>query len=62
MESSLNWAMEEKTLKVGLSLPIIGKLGIGNLYFNLSGTRVAMRSGCGKPGQCPYGLHRIQLA
>ena len=48
MESSLNWAMEEKTLKVGLSLPIVGKLGIGNLYFNLSGTRVAMRSLAGR--------------
>ena len=44
MEPSLNWALEKKVVKIGLSLPIVGKLGIGNLYFNLSGTRVAMRS------------------
>ena len=44
MEPSLNWAMEEKTVKIGLALPVVGKLGIGNLYFNLRGTRVAMRS------------------
>ena len=44
IEPSLNWAMEEKVVKIGLSLPIVGKLGIGNLYFNLRGTRVAMRS------------------
>ena len=44
MEPSLNWAMEEKVLKIGLALPVVGKLGIGNLYFNLRGTRVAMRS------------------
>ena len=48
MESSLNWAMEEKAVKIGLSLPIVGKLGIGNLYFNLRGTRVAMRSLAGR--------------
>ena len=44
MEPSLNWAMEEKVVKIGLALPVVGKLGIGNLYFNLRGTRVAMRS------------------
>ena len=44
MEPSLNWAMEEKVVKIGLALPVVGKLGIGNLQFNLRGTRVAMRS------------------
>ena len=44
IEPSLNWAMEEKVVKIGLALPVVGKLGIGNLRFNLRGTRVAMRS------------------
>ena len=48
MEPSLNWAMEEKVVKIGLALPIVGKLGIGNLYFSLRGTRVAMRSLAGR--------------
>ena len=41
---SLNWALEEKVVTFSLGLPIVGKLGIGNLRFNLRGTRVAMRS------------------
>ena len=44
IEPSLNWAMEEKVMKIGLSLPIAGRIGIGNLRFTLRGTRVAMRS------------------
>lgn len=44
IEPSLNWAMEEKVVKIGLALPVVGKLGIGNLRFNLRGTRVAMQS------------------
>lgn len=44
MEPSLNWAMEEKEVKIGLSLPVVGRIGIGNLRFNLRGTRVAMQS------------------
>ena len=44
IEPSLNWAMEEKVVKIGLALPVVGKLGIGNLHFNLRGTRVAIQS------------------
>ena len=44
IEPSLNWAMEEKVVKIGLALPVVGKIGIGNLRFNLRGTRVAMQS------------------
>ena len=44
IETSLNWAMEEKVVKIGLALPVVGKIGIGNLRFNLRGTRVAMQS------------------
>ena len=44
IETSLNWAMEEKVVKIGLALPVVGKMGIGNLRFNLRGTRVAMQS------------------
>lgn len=44
IEPDLNWAMEEQVVKIGLSLPVVGKIGIGNLRFNLRGTRVAMRS------------------
>lgn len=44
IEPGLNWAMEEKTLKIGLALPVVGKLGIGNLHFNLRGTRAAIQS------------------
>ena len=44
IEPSLNWAMEEQVLKIGLALPVVGRIGIGNLHFNLRGTRVAMRS------------------
>ena len=45
---SLNWAMEEKVVKIGLALPVVGKLGMGNLYFSLRGTRVAMRTLTGR--------------
>ena len=31
IEPSLNWAMEEKVVKISLGLPFMGKLGIGNL-------------------------------
>ena len=44
IEPDLNWAMEEQEVKIGLSLPVVGRIGIGNLRFNLHGTRVAMRS------------------
>ena len=44
IEPDLNWAMEEQVVKIGLALPVVGKIGIGNLRFNLRGTRVAMRS------------------
>lgn len=44
LEPSLNWAMEEQVINIGLALPVVGKLGIGNLRFNMRGTRVAMRS------------------
>ena len=44
IEPGLNWAMEEKEVKIGLALPVIGRIGIGNLRFNLRGTRVAMQS------------------
>ena len=44
IEPILNLAMEEKVVKIGLALPVIGKIGIGNLRFNLRGTRVAMQS------------------
>ena len=44
IEPSINWAMEEKVVKIGLDLPIVGKIGIGNLSFNLRGTRVALQS------------------
>ena len=44
IEPSLNWAMEEKVVKIGLALPVVGRIGIGNLRFNLRGTRVAMQS------------------
>ena len=44
IEPSLNWAMEEEVVKIGLTLPVIGRIGIGNLRFNLRGTRVAMQS------------------
>ena len=44
IEPSLNWAMEEQVVKIDLALPVVGRIGIGNLRFNLRGTRVAMRS------------------
>ena len=44
IEPSLNWAMEEKVVKIGLALPIVGHIGLGNLRFSLRGTRVAMQS------------------
>ena len=44
IEPDLNWAMEEKEVKIGLTLPVVGKIGIGNLRFNLRGTRVAIQS------------------
>ena len=34
MEPNLNWAMEEKVVKIGLALPVVGKLGIGNLLLS----------------------------
>lgn len=44
LEPSLNWAMEDKEVTIGFSLPVIGRLGIGNLRFNLRGSRVAIQS------------------
>lgn len=44
IEPDLNWAMEEQVVKIGIALPVVGKIGIGNLRFTLRGTRVAMRS------------------
>ena len=44
IEPTLNWAMEEEVVTIGLNLPLVGKIGIGKLNFNLRGTRVAMQT------------------
>ena len=42
IEPDLNWAMEQKVVKIGFDVPLVGKIGIGKFSLNLSGTRAAM--------------------
>ena len=43
IEPILNDEMSQKTLSFGLNIPLLGKIGLGNLRFSATGPRVAVR-------------------
>ncbi len=43
VESTVNWAMEEKTMKVGFGIPFVKRTGLGNFSLNFIAPQIAMR-------------------
>ncbi len=43
IETTINREMEEKTINIGLAIPVIGKIGLGSIRLNVRGTRLAVR-------------------
>ena len=50
VEPTINREMEEKTIKIKLDIPIIGKIGLGSFRFNVRGTRLAIEKISGPHG------------
>ena len=43
VEPTVNWAIEEKTMKLGIEIPFLKRTGLGHLHLNFIGPNITMR-------------------